>query len=117
PRLPLETAAGLQHAHSRMSNRAQQKAPPVLPPFQVACKRPPVPHPFLTLPIGRCSYVGWRGDMSIRHQVQARAKQRNDETIEKLKDLADEMSFIDMRQIVQRDATLKLILLLPEAVL
>lgn len=44
-------------------------------------------------------------------------KTRNEETIDKLKGMADDLSLGELRQIVQRDATLKLILLLPEKVL
>jgi hypothetical protein len=39
------------------------------------------------------------------------------DSMQRLKALADDVSFREMRQIVERDATLKMILLLPESVL
>lgn len=48
---------------------------------------------------------------------EPRNRTRNQDTIAKLQGLADDLSLIEMRQIVQRDATLKLVLRLPESVL
>lgn len=50
-------------------------------------------------------------------EYKPRKKTRNEDTLESLKALADDLSPYEMRKIVERDATLKLILLLPEAVL
>lgn len=50
-------------------------------------------------------------------EYEPRVRVRNDDTLEKLRGLADDASLWEMRQIVQRDATLKLILLLPESLL
>ncbi len=50
-------------------------------------------------------------------QYKPRGKTRNADTIENLRSLADGVSLHEMRKIVERDAALKLILLLPEAVL
>lgn len=48
---------------------------------------------------------------------EPRVRTRNEDTLDKLRNLADDASLWEMRQIVQRDATLKLILLLPEPIL
>lgn len=42
---------------------------------------------------------------------------KREATLSRLRGLAGELSFYDMRKIVERDATLKMILLLPEPVL
>lgn len=39
---------------------------------------------------------------------------KREDTLARLRGLADDLSFYEMRQIVERDAALKLILLLPE---
>lgn len=46
-----------------------------------------------------------------------RPRVRNDDTVAKLRGIAGDPSLWEMRKIVERDATLKLILLLPEALL
>ena len=46
-----------------------------------------------------------------------RPKVRNEDTIAKLRGMADDLSLWEIKKIVERDATLKLILLLPEEIL
>lgn len=46
-----------------------------------------------------------------------RRQSKRDETFDRLRSLADGLSFYEMRKIVERDSTLKMILLLPEPVL
>jgi len=46
-----------------------------------------------------------------------RERSQMEDTLAHLRGLADDMSYFEMRQIVERDATLKMILLLPEPVL
>ncbi len=48
---------------------------------------------------------------------EKRKLSHRDETLARLRGLAGELSLLDMRKIVERDATLKMILLLPEPVL
>lgn len=51
-------------------------------------------------------------------EYEPRELTRNETTVERLRGLAYELSFLEMRRrIVERDATLKLILLLPESLL
>lgn len=48
---------------------------------------------------------------------EERKQSRRDETLSQLRGLAGDLSFYEMRKIVERDATLKMILLLPEPIL
>ncbi len=48
---------------------------------------------------------------------EARKQSKRDETLSALRGIADDLSFYEMRKIVERDATLKMILLLPEPIL
>ncbi len=48
----------------------------------------------------------------IRYEVRKQGK--NEKSLSQLKGLADNLSLLEMRKIVERDATLKMILLLPE---
>lgn len=51
----------------------------------------------------------------IEYRVCSQSKR--DATLLQLRGLADDVSFYEMRKIVERDATLKMILLLPEPIL
>ena len=50
----------------------------------------------------------------IAYELRKRLKR--DETLARLRGLADDLSFNEMRKIIERDAILKMILLLPEEV-
>lgn len=48
---------------------------------------------------------------------ETRKQSKREETFSQLCGLADDLSFYEMRKIIERDATLKMILLLPEPIL
>lgn len=48
---------------------------------------------------------------------QQRTTSQRDDTLARLRGLVGDLSLLEMRKIVERDATLKMILLLPEPVL
>ncbi len=50
-------------------------------------------------------------------KIKPRKRSQRNETLDQLRGLAGDISFFEMRKIVERDATLKMILLLPEPVL
>lgn len=50
-------------------------------------------------------------------RYKPRKKSKRDETLTELRGIAGGLSLLEMRRIIERDATLKMILLLPEPVL